>query len=385
MSYNKHTWAYGDVITAQKMNEMEDGIEVPNQIVYIDEDDQHYYLQDENGDSVRVSDVINNITCFRGDTTYVTMYDGTKKLIQDVKQGDSLLGYNVNTKEVCETIVLRNIETGIDKYFDCYVFSDGTTLDVYGHDRLLARMDNQIDDDDADSDNVVLGCYSIDELLKKHNAGDDSRCVVKEDGNAAFVVCKFKSRLKDYTPRFALYTSNGTAFLNGLCMGKVPNTILDLRQRRNMKFTPEINTFLDAMALEMAELDESLPDDHILDPSKIDDVKEYAKAIAEISVYKKKLDALDYYTNKHLEGEITDERWAEIHQMRDEYRAKVNEAEVAAIEYKANVMENNPQIFGYDRGEAKKWKERQAILDAHLEDFREWATQIPLMHSMADV
>ena len=55
---------------------------------------------------------------------------------------------------------------------------------------------------------------------------------------------------------------------------------------------------------------------------------------------------------------------------------KVNEAEVAAIEYKANVMENNPQIFGYDRGEAQKWRERQAILDAHLEDFREWANLI---------
>lgn len=384
MSYDKHTWEYGNVITAEKMNEMENGIEVPNMIVYIDENDLHYYLQDEHGDSIRVRDVINNMTCFRGDTTYVTMYDGTKKLIQDVKQGDSLLGYNVNTKEVCETIVLRNIETGIDKYFDCYVFSDGTTLDIYGNDMLLARIEDE-NDEDADADGVILGCYRIRDLMKKHDSGDDARYVVKENGDGAFVVCKFKSRLKDYTPRFSLYTSNGTAFLNGLCMGKVPNTILELRQRRNMKFTPEINAFLDAIALEMAELDESLPNDHILDPSKIDDVKEYAKAIAEISVYKKKLDALDYYTNKHLEGEITDERWAEIHQTRDEYRAKVNEAEAAAIEYKANVMKNNPQIFGYAQGEAQKWKERQAILDAHLEDFREWATQIPLMHSMADV
>ena len=40
-----------------------------------------------------------------------------------------------------------------------------------------------------------------------------------------------------------------------------------------------------------------------------------------------KLSALDYYTNKYIEGDLSVERWKEVVDLRKQYRKEINELE----------------------------------------------------------
>lgn len=55
--------------------------------------------------------------------------------------------------------------------------------------------------------------------------------------------------------------------------------------------------------------------------------REEMQIISKIVDCKNKLRKLDYYTNKWIEGKITETRWNEIVAERDKYRAEINALE----------------------------------------------------------
>lgn len=324
------------------------------------------------------SDIINVITCFRGDTTYVTMYDGSKKLISEVKEGDSVLGYDVNKKDYCEAIVIKNMKTGEQMGYNCYVMEDGTTIDIHGDDNFITNVkDKSFCDEDGD----YLSLHSmVKNLVEFHNKNDDTHKILKETGNTDGGVClihSFWTPCAEMTPRYSLYTSNGTMFVNGLLHAQSPRDTINIFRKRRFQIPDKIKNIFDEVSEDMSARDEALPDDKISNPDKAENLAKLNEAKVKIAVFKKKLADSDYKARKYIEGEISEEEWAEIKEQAKKWRHTVNRMEEIVAEYQPIVEEENPEMFGHDwKYKNSKWKYRQSIFDAHLEDFREWQENI---------
>ena len=322
---------------------------------------------------VTIQDIINHITCFRGDSTYVTMYDGSKKLIKDVKDGESVLGYDVNKKELCEAIVLRNAKTGAEMGFDCYVMDDGTTIDIHGKDAFITVQKK----DDAD----YISLNDINNLWKLHENAEDYKKIIKEDAkleNAVSLIHKVWLPCAEATDRYSIYTSNGTCFVNGLLHCESPRDTICFFKKRHFDLPDNIKSLYEGIALDMAEDDEKLPNDHIKNVKSVGDLERMEKAKALITKNKAILQATDYKAMKYAEGALSEEEWLPVKEKRAQARADVNANEEIVAEYKARVEIDNPEILHSvsSRVENSKWKARQQILDNHLEDFREWKESI---------
>lgn len=59
---------------------------------------------------------------------------------------------------------------------------------------------------------------------------------------------------------------------------------------------------------------------------------EYEKAQARIAELKQMLADADYWTSKRVDGEYTEEEWAEKVAIRKAWRAEINELELATVE-----------------------------------------------------
>ena len=343
------------------------------QAFQVNNDDEIYLGDPATYGIVSLSDVVYHITCFRGDTTYVTMYDGSKKLLKDVKIGDSVLGYDVNKKDYCEAVVLRNVKTGAEMGYDCYVTDDGTTIDVHGKDSFITRYEDSNNEE-------VISINEIKDIYTRYSNNQGKRYIIKDSGNtesATAVIHRFWAACSALTARYSIYTSNGTIFVNGLLHSQSPRDTICFLRKRGMNVPDNIKDIYNAIALDMADIDESLPDDHIEDPEASADLDTLNKAKAVIAWCKEQLSKTDYKAMKYEEGALTEEEWLPIKAKRQEYRDIINRKEQTVAEYTAKVAENNPALI-YTGDTPKwvvdniKWKERQAILDSHLDDFKAW-------------
>lgn len=384
MQYN-YQWDYSHMITFNRNNllisaeNMADGyynefnIDVANNEQYDD-----IRLGNSTIGYALWSDIINAITCFRGDTTYVTMYDGTKKLISEVKEGDSVLGYDVNKKDYCEAIVIKNMKTGEQMGYNCYVMDDGTTIDIHGDDNFITNIKDKWY---CDKDGDYLGIYSMNKnLMKFHDTGDDSHRIIKETGNLDNTTCvihTFWTPCAEMTPRYSLYTSNGTMFVNGLLHAQSPRDTINIFRKRKFIIPDNIKDIFDEISLDMSARDEALPNDRISNPEKAENIAKLNEAKVKIAVYKKKLADTDYKAMKYAEGALAEEEWLPVKEDRASWRDTVNQMEAIVAEYQPIVEEENPEMFEHDwQYKNTKWKYRQSIFDAHLEDFREWQENI---------
>lgn len=77
----------------------------------------------------------------------------------------------------------------------------------------------------------------------------------------------------------------------------------------------------------VAEID-SINDNRMFEIKAIPEPTEYEKAQARIAELKYMLVDADYWTSKRLDGEYTDEEWAEKVAIRKAWRAEINELEL---------------------------------------------------------
>lgn len=69
---------------------------------------------------------------------------------------------------------------------------------------------------------------------------------------------------------------------------------------------------------------------------------EYEKAQARIAELKQLLENADYWTSKRMDGEYTDEEWAEKVAIRKAWRAEINELEkVLTIRLRGSIIKTN--------------------------------------------
>lgn len=320
-------------------------------------------------------------TCFRGDTSYITMADGSKKLIKDVKVGDIVKGYDVNKKEYTEAVVLQNIKTGEERAFDCYVMDDGTTVDIFNNDGFICNVGTRKLLPHRDADGDYINIYSMKTLLSFHEKTDDQRRIIKEDGNLENTTCvihKFTADCAHRTARYSLYTSNGTFFVNGLLHGLSSRSLPQYFKTFKINIPDYIDSIFDSVLSSLAQRDESLPDTHIENPDKVADLATLNKAKATIAWAKDKLSKTDYKAMKYAEGALSEEEWLPIKEQRVEYRRIVNDNELIVTEYTEKVAKDNPAVL--DEIEVPehiirhdKWIKHQKIYDDNYELFKKWA------------
>ena len=350
--------------------------------IYFGSDDISF---SSNYGSVTLQQIINSCsTCFRGDTSYITMADGSKKLIQDVKAGDLVRGYDVNKKEYIEVAVLQNEKTGEERAFDCYVMDDGTTVDIFNNDGFICSLKLHQKDEYGDKDGDYLNLYSMKTLYSFHEKKDDQRRIIKDEGNLENTTCvihKFTADCAHRTARYTLYTSNGTFFVNGLLHGLLGRSLPHFFYGRHLPVPNDVAKVFDEILLDTAERDENLPDTHIENPDKVGDLAILNKAKATIAWAKNKLAATDYKAMKYAEGALTEEEWLPIKQERAGYRQTVNDNEAIVIEYTEKVAKDNPAMLD-NTGDIpdhivkhNKWINHQKIYDDNYEAFKRWAME----------
>ena len=323
-------------------------------------------------------------TCFRGDTSYITMANGSKKLIQDVKVGDVVKGYDVNKKDYTEAVVLQNVKTGEERAFDCYVMDDGTTVDIFNNDGFICYVGKRKMLPHRDADGDYINVYSMKTLFSFHERKDDQRRIIKEDGNLENTTCvihKFQADCAHRTARYTLYTSNGTFFVNGLLHGLASRSIPQYFKTHKITTPDYIDKIFDGILLDLAQRDESLPDTHIENPDKVSDLATLNKAKATIAWAKNKLAETDYKARKYVEGEISEEEWAAIKEQAAEWRKTVNDNEAIVEEYTEKVKKDNPAMFDTTSEEPEhvvrhaQWLKHQKTYDDNYKLFKQWADE----------
>lgn len=299
-------------------------------------------------------------TCFRGDTSYITMSDRSKKLIQDVKQGDMVLSYDVGKREYCEAVVLANVKTGISSTFDTYVFENGATIDVYGGEPLVFEVDG------------VLTIGDVRDLYRSHSEGDDRRWVLTHtDGAKARVIKKYGSvKCEKAIGRYMLVTSNGLFFVNGLLKGNKAGFISDYYRSRHIEVPANIESILSQVNYKLAEFDNGLEDDKV----DAEVLRQMELKWGMIHNAKKYLDATDYKGRKFDEGALTEEEWLPIKEKRAEMRSLINEKE-EEINILRESLPDSLKSPTWVR-DSEVWIECEGVLNDHLEDFREWQENI---------
>lgn len=323
-------------------------------------------------------------TCFRGDTSYITMADGSKKLIQDVKVGDVVKGYDVNKKDYTDAVVLQNVKTGEERAFDCYVMDDGTTVDIFNNDGFICYVGKRKMLPHRDADGDYINVYSMKTLFSFHERKDDQRRIIKEDGNLENTTCvihKFQADCAHRTARYTLYTSNGTFFVNGLLHGLASRSLPQYFKTHKITTPDYIDKIFDGILLDLAQRDESLPDTHIENPDKVSDLATLNKAKATIAWAKNKLSETDYKARKYVEGEISEEEWAAIKEQAAEWRKTVNDNEAIVEEYTEKVKKDNPAMFDTTSEEPEhvvrhaQWLKHQKTYDDNYKLFKQWADE----------
>ena len=342
-----------------------------------------FYIGDPNTYGIASIESIVNAaaTCFRGDTSYITMADGSKKLIKDVEVGDIVKGYDVNKKEYTEAVVLQNVKTGEERAFDCYVMDDGTTVDIFNNDGFICSLDLHRKDKYGDKDGDYLNAYSMKTLYSFHEKKDDQRKIIKEEGNLENTTCvihKFTADCAKRTPRYTLYTSNGTFFVNGLLHGLAARSLPQYFKALKINIPDYIDSIFDSILADLAERDESLPDTHIENPDKAEDLATLNRAKATIAWAKNKLSESDYKAMKYAEGALSEEEWLPIKAQRAEYRQTVNDNELIVTEYTEKVMKDNPAMLDAKEvpehiARHNKWIKQQKTYDDNYELFKKWA------------
>ena len=241
-------------------------------------------------------------TCLE-EGTLITMSDGSKKEIQELKQGDLVLGYDFENNKTCETICLGSIETFSTEFKNFYIFDNGKVLSTSEHHTIYdcATM-NPID-----VRNCVVGMKTLD--INKEEVS-----LLAQHLN---IISKNKSKY------YQFITSNNTYFANEILNANYPaDKLVWIREAMHQEIPEEI------MEIFLEDSKETFGFEYIGTQEFLDDslesLKEIRKRQAIVDKNKKFLEDTDYVAIKKSEGCQVDES---IIEQRESAREEINQVE----------------------------------------------------------
>lgn len=265
--------------------------------------------------------------CLQEDTQ-ILMADNTYKSIQDVKYGDMIMSYDMETNELIPCKSYGALYTGYSPSFEHYCFSNGSILKIYGSHRIF------------DAKQKILVHSS------KMNIGD------------AVVSSNCEEVLYYYSPKrvplavskrkYLVFCETGLYFANDILCGHPICQPLDLHLRTHgsLKLSEEDKKVIQ----EYADARDNDYQVELSNPEYIKEAlpfwKERRRADGVIKECKKGLAARDYKTIKALQGELSEEEQSENIKTCKGLRKTINDEEsnVASAKEKIKKLQDKYNI-----------------------------------------
>lgn len=150
--------------------------------------------------------------------TMITMADGSKKAIEDVRSGDEVLSYDFEHQTAVPAVVLFNTEHEATVYSRKQLFSDGSTLETVGE-HYVYNVNGS-------------ACSDI-------QAWDTGDAAQKVDGTVV-EYCGYISCSSPMTRNWNLITSNNTYYANDILNTCWPGTKFKMLAARGIKMPTEL-------------------------------------------------------------------------------------------------------------------------------------------------
>lgn len=141
---------------------------------------------------------VDTVICLTGDTL-ITMYNGTKKRIDEMKVGDEVLSFNPMSGLLEKDIVYYSDSDKVKTHdhYDKYTFEDGTVIKCVHRHRF----------------------YNVDLQRMVHmDTWNEGERAFKQDGTAPALVKKEEGIMEE-TKHYTLFSKNQNYFANGLLSG----------------------------------------------------------------------------------------------------------------------------------------------------------------------
>ena len=261
----------------------------------------------------RLTDVEDRVTTLEGGDpcliagTQILMADGTTKNIEDLTEGDMIKSWDVVNNEYIDVKCLARIRTGVARDWQLHVFDNNSVLTIYEAHAIYSKK---------------RGCpkpsaqWQVGDIALSLDGADTEFCgVVKRTDD-------------HYTDRYTLITDNNLYFANGILCGHYGHKKIAAYNNGHIKNATE-----EELARYRAESEiydtffnwRTNPE-YLVASTKIR--AQFLKAEKAIEQNKKSLAGLDYKTIKKLQGELSDEEWAETVAYCKSCREIINEKEV---------------------------------------------------------
>lgn len=135
MAYDKYTWQTGEVITQEKLNHMEQGIEDAYELPAVTETDNGKVLGVENGqfglvDGVEIVDIVQTGTdSTTGNPTFNVSFEKCQQIASDFAQGKTLVRLIVREYGLEAPLNVTAMRISTDSYVGTTCYISGNAID----------------------------------------------------------------------------------------------------------------------------------------------------------------------------------------------------------------------------------------------------------------
>jgi len=273
------------------------------------------------GDTMLTEDVIIALQadiCFQEGTT-ILMADRTYKAIEDVKYGDMIMTYDIDTNELVPCKSFGCLPTGYAHSWNHYCFDNGSVLKIFGGHRVY----------NADKQSLVY--------FSKLEIGD--HCIASNCDQATYCYSPTKVPAAVSTRKYTIFCETGLYFANDILCGHPICQPLDIHIRTHgaVKLSEEDKAIIQAYAdaRDNEYLVEMQNKEYIAEALPI--WKEQQTARRMIAECKDKLAKRDYKTIKAMQGKLTEEELSENIIVCDELRTTINNEELVVADNEAKI------------------------------------------------
>lgn len=271
------------------------------------------------GDTMTIREIIDHCRTCVMEGTLILMADGTEKPVEQVKAGDMVKSFDPKTEEFMDSVVWFCDKTGEhQRDWKCNVWDDGTYLCTYGWHKVYVHND--------------IGGYVSRNLHKDAFVGMVN---IRADGEEVHYCGNrsFCSSVKKQA--WDIQTATGFYINNGIVCGGGLLAMSDNFDRRHIVLPDILKAPFDFAKINA--------DSFTNDPEYIAETVQlnYQKNLAwsQICKDKKELADTDYKNNKHQQGVLTDEEYAEFTDKCETLRSRINTNQALFDEAKAAIAE----------------------------------------------